>query len=124
MENINTLLEIGVGGAFAIIILLIVFKFLKSRPSPNGKDCLKTILNDVKEIKKDVQEVKSKNNDLHDWHNVHENGAKIWYVRKSLEEAIHNLADNIKEQTRTFQAMVNELIIMKKDVEILGDKIK
>ncbi len=38
--------------------------------------------------------------DLHTWHNVSgEDGVKVWYVRKSLEEAIVKLAENISRQT-------------------------
>ena len=36
-------------------------------------------------------------NDLHQWHNVKdEEGMPVWYVRRSLGDAIQSLSENIK----------------------------
>ncbi len=39
--------------------------------------------------------------DLHDWHNKDdEDGVKLWYVRRSMEDAILKLSDNVEKQTQ------------------------
>jgi len=48
--------------------------------------------------------------DLHDWHNKEdEDGVKIWYVRRSLEEAIARLSENIAMQTRILERLVDKI---------------
>jgi len=43
-------------------------------------------------------------NDLHQWHNVRDSdGNFLWWGRRSLEEAIKDLAENVKEQTETLR---------------------
>lgn len=50
--------------------------------------------------------------DLYDWHNMKDDeGVMIWYVRKSLEEAIIKLATNIEKQTDILQQMYKEIQI-------------
>ena len=50
--------------------------------------------------------------DLWKWHNVSDNeGVKIWYVRKSLEEAIEKLASNIEMQTEILRSMIDRIEI-------------
>lgn len=49
----------------------------------------------------DLQKLSKQIQELHDWHNVNDvEGVKIWYVRRSLEDAIVKLADNIEAETR------------------------
>lgn len=56
--------------------------------------------------------------DLHRWHDVSDNeGVKLWYVRRSLEDAINKLADNVDVQTklwdridRRLEAIENQVI--------------
>jgi hypothetical protein len=55
--------------------------------------------------------------DLHEWHDMRDSeGVMLWYVRRSLEEAIVKLADNIGEQTRVLnridvnQAALTEVV--------------
>lgn len=83
------LTEVGVAGVLALLILDKVFAFVKKR---NGGDQGRLI------------------KDLWDWHNVHDTeGVKLWYVRKSLEDAIKQLADNIGVQTSVLRKMHEEL---------------
>jgi len=45
-------------------------------------------------------------NELHKWHDVADDeGVKIWYVRRSLEDAIAKLATNIELETRVLEKM-------------------
>ena len=48
--------------------------------------------------------------ELHAWHNREdEDGVKVWYVRKSLEDAISKLADNLEQQTAVLSDMHRSL---------------
>lgn len=48
--------------------------------------------------------------DLHDWHSkTDQDGVPVWYVRRSLEEAIDKLAENIQKQTDAFTRLVWEI---------------
>lgn len=56
--------------------------------------------------------------DLYTWHNISdEEGVKIWYVRRSLEEAIGKLADNIAEQTKLMSKWQQESHDMMRDLQ-------
>lgn len=49
--------------------------------------------------------------DLWTWHNKEDDeGVKIWYVRKSLEEAITKLAENTAKQTEILQEIHREQV--------------
>jgi len=57
---------------------------------------------------------------LHHWHDRDdEEGVKVWYVRKSLEEAIVALSKNIAKQTEIFQAMHEELRDVRRDLRVI-----
>ncbi len=94
-------MDLGVGATFSLIIIKMVFDFVKGRKR-NGDDGYK----EIEKIKAVSYDIKNKLDDLHEWHNVRDNdGVPIWYVRRSLEEAINKLADNIAMQTQLFQQM-------------------
>jgi hypothetical protein len=65
---------------------------------------------------------------MYDWHDkADEDGVKIWYVRRSLEEALHEnvkainiLAKNSEMQTRLLEDMVKQSKEMSKDQLILS----
>jgi hypothetical protein len=45
----------------------------------------------------DLNKLSRQIEDLHQWHNVNDDeGVKIWYFRRSFEDAIQKLADNIE----------------------------
>lgn len=49
----------------------------------------------------DLQIITRQIDDLYNWHNQHDDeGVKIWYVRRSLEEAVHKLAKNIEFEAK------------------------
>ena len=55
--------------------------------------------------------------DLHEWHAVKDaEGVPVWYVRRSLEEAIKELSDNIGRQTTIFSGLVTEIRLMSQKV--------
>lgn len=103
------LLQLGVGGIFAILILKTVFDFLtkkkdeKKNGNGNGLSTVKVAL----QIK-----------DLWDWHNISdEDGVKLWYFRRSLEPAVHKLAENIESQTRILQMLADRLERIERDLD-------
>ena len=55
--------------------------------------------------------------DLHEWHAVKDaEGVPVWYVRRSLEEAIKELSGNIARQTDIFSGLVTEIRLMSQKV--------
>jgi len=59
------------------------------------------VINILKSRGIDLQLVSKQIQDLWDWHNVNDTeGVKLWYVRRSLEEAITKLATNIELETK------------------------
>lgn len=117
MEHLT---EIGIGGIFAILVLREVFNFLQKKKT-NG-------YNDVqfhRELGTKVNEIKSLTKELHKWHSVTDmEGVPVWYVRKSLEKSIGELATNIKEQTDIIRRVGNELKDLHRDVHDQIDKIQ
>ncbi len=95
MPQYEMFTQLGVVGITAIIvwiIYLIVKLFIGKRPKED--DGLLAVMS------KQLHE-------LYVWHNKEdEEGVKIWYVRKSLEDAIKALSLNIAEQTKVLQSMV------------------
>lgn len=59
-------------------------------------------------IATDVQTIKSRVNELHDWHNVSaQNGAKIWYNNPEVEHAIKNNSEELRNLTTVFRDMLS-----------------
>ena len=55
--------------------------------------------------------------DLHKWHAKEDDeGVKVWYVRRSLEETLKSLADNIANQTVVLQEIHREQVALGKAV--------
>lgn len=104
--------QIGVGGIFAILVIREVLGFLRSRKNgyyPNRR----------------FNEMCNWVEDLWNWHNVTDNdGVKIWYVRRSLEDAIRKLSDNIDVQTKAFQEMVNEMKATRRDINLIEQDVR
>tara|TARA_Y100000310_G_C20445648_1_gene698273 strand:- start:202 stop:510 length:309 start_codon:yes stop_codon:yes gene_type:complete len=88
--------QVGIGGIFAILVIKQVLDFLSKRrnENPNGdcRVCL-TLLQKIYE--------------MHD--KTDEDGVYVWYVRRSLEDAITKLGRNIEKQTHIFEKLVMRL---------------
>lgn len=90
----ETLTQLGVGGIFAVLVLRQVFDFVGKRK--NGA-C------DLHKLSREVA-------DLHKWHDQRDqDGVPVWYVRRSLEDAINKLAANLATQTDVLRAMHEEI---------------
>ncbi len=96
--------ELGTGAVFLLIVIKLALDFIKGRKrDDNGNS------KEIEKVKMVVYELRDQLNDLHEWHNVRDNdGVPIWYVRRSLEEAINKLAENIAMQTQLFQKWISE----------------
>jgi hypothetical protein len=52
----------------------------------------------------DLHRITRQIDDLHRWHAVEDSeGVKIWYVRRSLVDAINKLATNIDQETKLLE---------------------
>ena len=104
----NALTQLGLGGLLAFFIIREVLTFLRNRQNNRSGVDLPHL----------VQQV----NELHQWHSVVDGeGVKVWYVRRSLEEAIRDLSANIRAQTEVLQRLVLEQRDTRRDLERLKD---
>jgi hypothetical protein len=91
-------------------------------------DNLKSIHDRVEKLDLKIDMVNQMNKTMYDWHDKNdEDGVKIWYVRRSLEEALHEnvkainiLAKNSEAQTKLLEDMVKQNKEMSKDQMILS----
>lgn len=110
----SKLLEIGVGGIFAIMVIKEVFGFVRHivqamQHRKNGGENLRAF--------EDLTEKRIR--DLHDWHNVRDqDGVPRWFVRQDaydkLEEAIEKLARSVERQARILERLASDLDKMKR----------
>jgi transcriptional regulator len=135
MEQQYTVL---IGGLLIPLILLTIkeiFSWLKDKnlqATDNKihkiKDDLETMSHKLEKVEIKVDSLYSINKTMYDWHDKNdEDGVKIWYVRRSLEEALHEnvkainiLAKNSEIQTRLLEDMVRQNKEMSKDQMILS----
>jgi hypothetical protein len=91
-------------------------------------DSLKSISERIEKVDIKVDMVNQMNRTMFDWHDKSdEDGVKIWYVRRSLEEALQEnvrainiLAKNSETQTRLLEDMVRQNKEISKDQMILS----
>jgi len=89
----------GVALIFALFVIKELFAIIKGFiQRKNG--------NNGEEFKQMITEI----HELWSWHNVtDDDGVKLWYVRRSLEDAIKLLADNVAAQTKVFEQLIYRL---------------
>ena len=112
-----------------------LFSWLKEKNLQNTdnkiyqiNDSLKSISDRVEKVDLKIDMVNQMNKTMYDWHDKNdEDGVKIWYVRRSLEEALHEnvkainiLAKNSEAQTKLLEDMVRQNKEMSKDQMILS----
>jgi predicted peroxiredoxin len=135
MEEQNTMI---IGGLVLPLILLTIreiFSWLskKNLQSSDTKismmaDAIKTLSERAEKVETKLDALGHMNKTMYDWHDKSdEDGVKIWYVRRSLEEALHEnvkainiLAKNSEAQTRLLEDMVKQNKEMSKDQMILS----
>jgi hypothetical protein len=112
-----------------------LFSWLKEKNLQNTdnkifqmNDSIKSISNHVEKMDIKVDNVMQLTKTMYDWHDKNdEDGVKIWYVRRSLEEALHEnvkainiLAKNSEVQTKLLEDMVKQNKEISKDQMILS----
>jgi hypothetical protein len=89
----DQLLQVGAGGLFALLVIREVFSFLKERVRCSSNTMLEHMAKQIHE--------------MHEWHAVtDEDGVKVWYVRRSLENALEKLSHTLDAQTQLLREMV------------------
>lgn len=108
------LTEIGIGFAGAYLIIKLVFEFLKARRHSE----ISSVLEVLAKLQQSVLASSHKIDELHSWHNVNDDeGMKVWYNRKSLENAITQLSNNIGLQTEILQKMVTNFSLLDQKID-------
>ncbi len=131
--------EIVANGALVATLVALalreLFSWLKEKNLQNTdnkiyqiNDSLKSISDRTEKIDVKIDMINQMNRTMFDWHDKNdEDGVKIWYVRRSLEEALHEnvkainiLANNSEIQTKLLEDMVRQNKEMSKDQMILS----
>jgi hypothetical protein len=122
-QYMDTLMQLGVGGIFAILVIREVLNFLRGRTTEMGSVIPGSCL--TPEEHKLIRQRHEWSRDLHNWHNVSdEEGVKIWYVRKSLEDVVDRLATTIEKLSEVQRAEFDVLKEMARDMRDLRDSSK
>lgn len=117
--------QVGVGGIFLILVLRMVLDFVskyeqrKAAAKSGGGDIAAqrsatTGEHSILERKlivllKKVEIIEKQTDDLHQWHaKEDDDGVKIWYVRRSLEDAMMKLAESMDRQTQVLAEVARE----------------
>ena len=123
----HAITQIGIGGIFAILVIREVLNFLgKKKDSPSSA---KTCEFD-KETKDLLFKLKNQVDDLYKWHDQRDaDGVPVWYIRRSLEEAIvklaasqESLADCIKHQTSVLERLIHSQEEIKHSINDINRK--
>jgi hypothetical protein len=88
--------------------------WIKQRNLQNSEVRLKALEEGVKGLDTRVKNTQDLIEDLHEWHDKSDqDGVKIWYIRRSLEDALNKnaaaveaLAKNAEMQTTLLQSMI------------------
>lgn len=94
MEN-SALLQLGVGGIFAILIIREVLSFLKTR---NGKG------DGARHIEELIGAMARETSDLHNWHMPDDRGEQTW-KNAQLREAIQDMKTVVQNNTKAFERL-------------------
>ena len=135
MDDQNTLM---IGGLVIPLILLTIkeaFSWMKDKNLQTTdnkihkiKDDLESVGHRLEKTELKVDSILQMNKTMYDWHDKSdEDGVKIWYVRRSLEEALQEnvkainiLAKNSEVQTKLLEDMVKQNKEISKDQMILS----
>ena len=89
----DALTQLGAAGAFGIFVILLVRevpRLVTAIRNGRHKEIVYFTTADRRLLK-----------DLHEWHDKEDaEGVKVWYVRRSLEDALTKLSENIEKQTQ------------------------
>ena len=123
------LLELGIGLIAAVMVIREVLNFLAKKKYGNGYstnhahgEIMSEHVNDVRTV---VTNIKDKVDDLHDWHSkTDQDGIPLWYVKRSLEEAIKTLGERIGDQIQMQTKIIQHMQRMEEHYRNLSEKEK
>lgn len=142
--DVSTIASEGIEYKFAngaLLITLIVFgmreffSWLSRKNLQQSETVMKNMSENMSRLSDKVEKAEVKvdsilqlNRTMYDWHDKSdEDGVKIWYVRRSLEEALQEnvrainiLAKNSETQTRLLEDMINQNKEIHKDQVVLS----
>ena len=95
------LLELGVGLIAAILVIREVLGFLEKRRI-NGDGGSEKVMKEYMEgTYERVNRIEHQVDDLFNWHNQRDqDGIPLWYVKRSFEESIKEMAEAMREQIK------------------------
>jgi len=104
--------QLGVGGGFAIVILLVVFGFLKTRKQgdltidcPNNIEHLATTLLALEEK---VEHIEIIDGDLHRWHRPNDDGQQNWKWSSAMEKDFREMIKGIARISHLTERLVSQ----------------
>ena len=129
MKEALWLTELGPYALFILFATYIILKdigiikYRKKHFDPDASKCCADKINPkLREFEPVLWDIKKKLDDLYKWHDIVDgDGVRVWYVRKSLEEAIIKLADNIAVQTNILRDLALTVKTIDKDVRDLKE---
>jgi hypothetical protein len=96
----SVLMQLGVGGLLAYLVIKEVLGFVtKWKNGRNGNSD-----RDQRRIMHQINERLDRLYDMHDQKD--DDGVYVWYIRRSLGDAIEHLAENIAKQTQAFDRLI------------------
>ena len=103
----EALTQLGVGGIFAVLVIRSVLDFLAKREATKNGGARGTTSTHGMMATQQLNDLVRQVRELHEWHaKEDDDGVKVWYVRKSLEQSIARLADAAEQQTRALRDLV------------------
>jgi len=112
MDDMGAIAQVGVAGLVVLIVLEKSYAFVsKMRGNgPNG-----AVLKELERQAARMEYIARKTADLHTWHDVDQDGVKVWYT-VHLKESLERLTKVIEQQTK---AMRDHIDVMK---DVLRDR--
>jgi len=118
----------GAGGSLAVLIYLLSQRYWDSRRGPSPEEVNKALIRMVQSedrMVKMLDDIQKRTQEMHQWHNVKDHdGVPVWYVRRSLEDAIIKLAATIDKQTEFFSALTLASRDQKRDIEEIKEAVE
>lgn len=98
----EVLAQLGVGGGFAVLILIVVFGFLKVRKHPGevALECpnkIEHLSGTLLSIENKTAEIGATVLELYKWHCPNSDGIQNWKFGKVLEEKFQRMLDSLDE---------------------------
>jgi hypothetical protein len=120
MDTGELLGQVGVAGILIVLVLRMVFDFLKAKKEDgkgNGKVEAKVAV-----MLRKMEAMEKKIEDLHLWHaKTDPDGVPVWYVRRSLEEAVlaltgvlsdvKNVLADLSRENKEQTAILREIVL-------------